>query len=234
PEGSSELSATVTDPSDPDGSSEKINWKVDNGLPTTKRKLSEPLTTLSDDVEHNVYFNAFDMQLESEDDREGFVVGELRLDEDGWYNYYGFPEEPLESPFHFSHSGTEIKGITYGNLGTGGLTKTAFEQSYTDKDPGGPFIPGFGTHTVEHRAIDASGNIGKADKFKATVLPGEALTCTDTVTETHDGDLDVKKGVTCLEDVHVKGNVNVQNGASLMASDSTIDKDLHADGANEV
>ena len=51
-----------------------------------------------------------------------------------------------ESPFQFRHSGTVVKALTYGNLGTGGLSKAGFEQDLPDSHPGGGFIPGFGTH----------------------------------------------------------------------------------------
>ena len=139
---------------------------MDNVLPTAPRELSEPLTTLEGATEHNVYFGEFTMGLEPQDDEEGFVVGEFRLNEDGWFNYFGFPDEPFGTPFKFAHSGTVVKALTYGNLGTGGLSKAAFEQTFPD------FEPGYGTHKVEHRAIDASGNIGNPEEFKATVLPG--------------------------------------------------------------
>ena len=74
-----------------------------------------------------------------------------------------------------------MKALTYGNLGTGGLSKATFEQSFTDAHPSGGFEPGYGTHTVEHRAIDAAGNIGDADHFRATVLPGGSPECTTAV-----------------------------------------------------
>jgi len=37
-----------------------------------------------------VYFGEFDMKLEPTDDQPGFVVGEFRLNGDGWFNYFGF------------------------------------------------------------------------------------------------------------------------------------------------
>ena len=171
------LSATVTDPANPIGASETRSWTVDNVLPTAPRELSEPLTSLSQVTEHNVYFGEFDMELEPTDDQPGFVVGEFRLNGDGWFNYFGFPEQPEGTPFTFSHSGKDVKALTYGNLGTGGLSKATFEQSFTDAHPSGGFEPGYGTHTVEHRAIDAAGNIGDADHFRATVLPGGSPEC---------------------------------------------------------
>jgi hypothetical protein len=225
--GSHELSATVTDPADPGGESETLTWTVDNELPSAPRELSEPLTALSGDTEHNVYFGEFTMGLEPQDDEEGFVVGEFRLNGDGWFNYFGFPDQPFGTPFKFSHSGTVVKALTYGNLGTGGLSKAAFEQSYPD------FEPGYGTHTVEHRAIDASGNIGSAESFKATVLPGESPECTTTLTGKQEKVV-VWSGVTCLEDANVVDGVRVRPGASLVASNSSIKGGLESTGAGVV
>ena len=227
PVGTHELSATVTDPADPGGESETLTWTVDNVLPSAPRELSEPLTALSGDTEHNVYFGEFTMGLEPTDDEEGFVVGEFRLNQDGWFNYFGFPDEPFGTPFKFAHSGSVVKALVYGNLGTGGLSKAAFEQSYPD------FEPGYGTHMVEHRAIDASGNIGAADEFKATVLPGESPECT-TVLSGKLKKVVVWGGVTCLEDANVVGGVRVRPGASLVASDSSIKGGLEAKGAQVV
>ena len=225
--GTHSLSATVTDPANPSGPSETRTWTVDNELPTAPRELSEPLTTLSGDTEHNVYFGEFTMGLDPQDDEEGFVVGEFRLNEDGWFNYFGFPDEPFGTPFKFAHSGTVVKALTYGNLGTGGLSKAAFEQTFPD------FEPGYGTHLVEHRAIDASGNIGDAESFNATVLPGESPECTTTLTGKQKKVV-VWSGVTCLKDANVTGGLRVRPGASVVATDSTIKGGLETQDANVV
>jgi hypothetical protein len=228
PKGSSELSVTVTDPLNPDGDSENISWTIDNGLPTAPKMLSKPLATIEGNVEHNVYFNEFDVFLEPKDDQPGYVVGELRLNGRGWYNYYGFPDEPEGTPFTFSHSGTDVKALTYGNLGSGGLATVTFEQSFSS------FIPGFGTHVIEHRAIDATGNIGDAGKFQATVLPGKSPTCTNTITGSYNGGLVITEGVTCLDKAQVRGGVTVRNGASLVATNSVINGGLQAENAKTV
>src|SRR5699024_7382084 len=204
PEGPSTLSATVTDPENEENGSETISWTVDNQLPEAPKELSESLVTLDGKDEHHVYFNEFDITLDPQDDLDGFVVGELRLNEDGWYSYAGFPKDMVGDPFNFSHSGIDEADLTYGNLGSGGIAKATFEQSYTEDDPGGKFIPGFGTHKIEHRAIDAAGNIGNASEFTATVLPGDLLTCTTTLTDDINGDLAINdEGVTCLENVTI-------------------------------
>ena len=225
PDGPSELSATVTDSLNPDGNSDRISWTIDNGLPTAPKTLSKPLASLTGETEHNVYFNNFDILLEPEDDQSGYIVGELRLNGRGWYNYFGFPDEQEGTPFTFSHSGTDVKELTYGNLGTGGLATVTFEQSYSS------FIPGFGTHVIEHRAIDATGNIGEAEAFQATVLPGDPLACTETITGNYNGGLVIAAGVVCLENAKVNGGVTIDDRASLVATGSTINGGLQSNGA---
>jgi hypothetical protein len=236
--GTYSLTATVTDPADPGGVSDTIEWTVDNVLPTAHRTVSEPLTTLADDLEHPVYFGGWDMFLDPQDDLTGyddqrFVVGQLRLNRDGWFNYFGFPEQE-NAPFQFRHSGTNVKALTYGNLGTGGLSRATFEQTLPDDHPSGGFIPGFGTHFVEHRAIDPAGNYGDAESYRATVLPGESPECTTTVSGPRSRPLTVASGVTCLVDATVNAPVLVRSGASLVATDSTINGSLVATGAEAV
>ncbi|MGK5740274.1 M64 family metallopeptidase [Micromonospora sp. URMC 103] len=237
--GTHKLAATVTDPADPGGVSDRVEWTVDNALPTAPRRLSEPLTRLAGGTDHPVYFNGWDMWLDPQDDHTGYdeeryVVGQLRLDKDGWYNYFGFPEQPMpSSPFQFRHSGTDVKALTYGNLGTGGLSKAAFEQTLPDDHPGGGFVPGFGTHLVEHRAIDAAGNVGRSSSYQATVLPGSSPECTTTLTG-RQSRVVATEGVTCLTGAQVAGGVTVRAGASLVVRDSAINGGVTATGAQAV
>jgi hypothetical protein len=239
PAGTHRLAATVTDPADPGGVSDRVEWTVDNAAPTAPRRLSDPLTTLPGAVEHPVYFDGWDMLLEPRDDLTGYpgqryVVGQLRLNRDGWFNYFGFPEQPMPtSPFQFRHSGTNVKALTYGNLGTGGLSRATFEQSLPDDHPSGGFVPGFGTHLVEHRAIDPAGNIGPAASYRATVLPGASPACTVTLTGRQTR-VTASQGVTCVTDAHVTGHVTVRAGASLVVRDSTISGTLVSTGAQAV
>ena len=238
PSGTYSLTATVTDPADPGGVSDTEEFTVDNVLPTAHRTLSTAaLTTLDDDVEHPVYFNGWDMFLDPKDDQTGYdeeryVVGQLRLDRDGWFNYFGFPEQE-DAPFQFRHSGTDIKALTYGNLGTGGLSRATFEQTLPDDHPSGGFIPGFGTHFVEHRAIDPAGNYGDAESYRATVLPGGSPECTQTLSGSQSS-LTVSSGVTCLVDASVSGLVTVRAGGSLVVTDSTLSGGLRSTGAEAV
>jgi len=237
PEGTFQLTAILADPAEPNGQTDSLTWSVDNVLPTAPRKLSKPLTTIADQVEHNVYFNEFEMLLEPQDDQSGYdqplyVAAEFQLNRGGWYNYFGFPDKPMGTPFKFTHSGLDVRGLTYGNLGTGGHAKVPWEQLYLDHEIFGTFWPGFGTHTVEHRAIDPAGNIGLPGMFKATVLPGKSPEPTNTVTGQHKGKLVVEKGVTLIDGATINGDVVVKPGASLVVSDgSTIKGDLQADRA---
>lgn len=230
--GTHTLVATATDPA---GASDSVEWTVDNALPTAPRRLSTPLTTLPGALEHPVYFDGWDMWLEPRDDQTGrYVVGQFRLDKDGWFNYFGFPEQPMPtSPYQFRHSGTSVKALTYGNLGTGGLSRATFEQTLPDDHPSGGFVPGFGTHLVEHRAIDPAGNIGPAASYRATVLPGASPTCTRTLTG-RQSSVTVTSGVTCLTNAQVAGQVTVRAGASLVVRQSTVSGTVVATRAQAV
>jgi hypothetical protein len=230
--GTHRLVATATDPA---GATDSVEWTVDNARPTAPRRLSTPLTTLPGTLEHPVYFDGWDMWLEPRDDQAGrYVVGQFRLDKDGWFNYFGFPEQPMPaSPFQFRHSGTSVKALTYGNLGTGGLSRATFEQTLPDDHPSGGFVPGFGTHLVEHRAIDPAGNIGPAASYRATVIPGASPACTTTLTGRQTR-VTATQGVTCLTNAQVAGQVTVRPGASLVVRSSTITGTLVATRAEAV
>jgi len=234
PAGTHTLVAKLTD----GAVSDSVEWKIDNVDPTAHRTLSAPLTTSTTAAGQGIYFDGWDMLLDPKDDTTGYegtpaVVGQLRLDGDGWFNYFGFPEKPMpQSPFEFRHSGTVVKALTYGNLGTGGVSKAAFEQTLPDTHPAGGFIPGFGTHTVEHRAIDPAGNYSIPESYKATALPGAALACGTTVTGAQ-ASVNATTGVTCVSGATVSGAVTVAAGASVLVSSSTVGS-LTATGAEAV
>jgi hypothetical protein len=233
PAGTSSLVATVTD----GALSDSVEWKIDKVAPTAARSLSTPLTSVAGEaLEHPVYFGGWDMRLDPKDDTTGYtgtpaVVGQFRLNGDGWFNYFGFPEKE-NSAFEFRPSGQVVKALTYGNLGTGGMSSAGFIQTLPDDHPNGRHIPGFGTHLVEHRAIDPAGNYGKVDSYRATVLPGAELTCATTVTG-NQATVNVAGGVTCLSGATVSGAVNVAPGASVLIKNSTVGS-LTANGAEAV
>ncbi|RKQ87099.1 IgA peptidase M64 [Solirubrobacter pauli] len=233
PEGTHTLVAKVSD----GALSDSVEWRVDNVDPTAHRRLSDPAAKSTTDA-HGIYFNGWDMWLDPKDDTTGYegtpaVVGQFRLNKDGWFVYFGFPEKPMpESPYEFRHSGQVVKALTYGNLGTGGISKAGFEQDLPDSHPGGGFIPGFGTHKVEHRAIDPAGNYSVPEEYTATALPGAALTCGTTVTGTQ-ASVNATTGVTCVDGATVSGAVTVAAGASVLVKNSTVGS-LSATGAEAV
>ncbi|WP_084285049.1 M64 family metallopeptidase [Solirubrobacter soli] len=218
------LSATVTDPKAPDLGSDTRTWTVDNSDPTTTATLSTPLSSQP----HNIYFEQFTMGITAQDESPGYVTPEFRLDHDGWFNYFGWPDASAGTPYLFTPRGTDIKNLTYGSLGSGGMSKAPFEQSYPD------FKPGYGTHTVEHHAIDAAGNVGPATEYSATVIPGAKPACTTTITGARAGSVVADSGVTCLDKAQVGGDVIVKTGASVVSTGSSITGRLDAGGANAV
>ena len=111
----------------------------------------------------------------------------------------------------FTPRGTNIKELIYGSLASEGLSPQPWE----------PREPGWGTHRIEYRAIDAAGNIGDAKAYRVT-FEG-TLACTATVSGAHKGDVAVKDGVTCLAPgATVTGNVTVASGASLVATNARV------------
>ncbi|GAA1527100.1 M64 family metallopeptidase [Actinomadura kijaniata] len=120
--------------------SQKRTWTVDANRPTATFELSKAARAKGGGY---VFDGPFTMRLTGADDRPGTVVNEFRVDGDGWFNYFGWPTDSTK-PFLFTENGTVIDHLTYGKLGKG-------------------------RHTIEYRAIDAAGNIGKARKFVVTL-----------------------------------------------------------------
>jgi hypothetical protein len=162
--GTHTLAATVTDPADPEGESQTRSWTVDNTPPTVEYVLSEPMRveTGADGLRHYHFQDQFTMELIPSDDQPGYVVGEFRVNGDGWHHYYGWPDAPPGTPYLFTPRGTNIKELIYGSLGTEGLSPQPWEARE----------PGWGTHRIEYRAIDAAGNISQAGEFLVTISPG--------------------------------------------------------------
>jgi hypothetical protein len=204
--GTHTLTATVGD--------ETRTWTVDARRPTATYELSEPLLAGAGSY---VYNGPFTMDLDGADDTPGYVVREFRTDGDGWFNYFGWPTDP-DAPFLFTEQGTEIDDLVYGKLGVPRL-------SPWDEVP-----TSYGTHTIEYRSIDPSGNTGAAGAFDVTLLPAPPA-CTTTITGRHNGPLTVRSGVTCLAGATVAGPVTVSPGAALVATDATISGPVTADRA---
>ncbi|ANW21781.1 peptidase [Streptomyces clavuligerus] len=154
PPGTHRLTAAIA------GTDARLSWTVDATPAVAAPELSEPLRTVhrpGRPVEY-VYDGPFTMRLTGRDDRGGAVVTQFRVDGDGWQTYYGWPTDARE-PYRFTPGGTEIDGLVHGKLGT--------HRGVPWEDA----TPDYGTHTIEYRTIDASGNISSARPFLVTLLP---------------------------------------------------------------
>ena len=229
PAGKHTLTATVTDPgarpaATPPPASTRT-WAVDTTMPSVAYTLSSPVVVspAPADVRHYFVRDAFTMKLDPTDDQPGYVVAEFRVNGDGWHHYYGWPDAPPGTPFRFTARGTNIKELIYGSLGSEGLSPQPWEARE----------PGWGTHLIEYRGLDAAGNISPGKAFRVTVMPSPV--CTNTITGSHAGDLRVSSsGVTCLNGATVTGGITVDPGASLVAASTRIDGPITARGAATV
>jgi len=194
------------------------SWTIDATPPTVSFALSTPIASVSapDGRSHFFFRDDMTMKLEPVDDRPGYVVAEFRVDGDGWHHYYGWPDAPAGTPFRFTPRGTNIKELIYGSLSAEGLSPQPWERRE----------PGWGTHTIAYRAIDAAGNIGSARSFRVTVMP--RLRCTTTISGERSGDLAIDSGVTCLDRASVTGSITISAGASIIATNSSIREDVIA------
>ncbi|MEW2356072.1 M64 family metallopeptidase [Spirillospora sp. NPDC029432] len=120
-------------------------WTVDATPPEVAYELSEAAAThrRPGRPPEYVFDGPFTMRLSPSDDRPGTVVGEFRVDGDGWYHYFGWPTDST-APFRFTADGTVIDHLSYGGIGKG-------------------------RHTIEYRAIDPAGNAGKPRRFTVTL-----------------------------------------------------------------
>ncbi|MBA2301624.1 MAG: hypothetical protein H0W08_03220 [Acidobacteria bacterium] len=155
----------MTDRSWSDSAAHTLERIVDNSMPTVKYALSTPVETkaLVDGTPHYAFRDEFTMQLEPSDDQKGYVVAECRVNGDGWHHDYGWPDAAEGTPFKFTPRGTTIKELVYGSLSREGLSPQPWEERK----------PGYGTHRIEYRAIDAAGNIGPAKAFTVTLEPAK-------------------------------------------------------------
>ncbi|MFI0356538.1 M64 family metallopeptidase [Actinomadura sp. 9N407] len=130
---------------DGDGGGKTREWTIDARQPTVSYELSEATETRQRPGRppEYVFDGPLTMRLAPSDDRPGTVVGEFRVDGDGWYHYFGWPTDST-APFRFTERGTVIDHLSYGGIGKG-------------------------RHTIEYRAIDAAGNPGKPKRFIATL-----------------------------------------------------------------
>ncbi|WP_417563215.1 M64 family metallopeptidase [Microbacterium sp.] len=169
----------------------EVRWKVDNVAATTEPVIGEAVSSSvdADGVRHYVADDTFTMDLKGTDDQDGYVVSEFRVDGDGWHHYYGWPSDST-APFRFTPTGINVDDLIYGNLGTDGISLSPFHKR----------TPGYGTHEIEYRSIDAAGNIADAGTFRVTVRDPKAsvdpaLSAT-AVAQCRDGRISVDLSVT--------------------------------------
>lgn len=222
--GTHTLTATVAGPGPDAPVAVTRTWMVDNTGPTVAYTLSQEVASVArvDAVRHYFIRDEFTMKLDATDDQPGYVVAEFRVNGDGWHHYYGWPDAPPGTPYKFTPRGTTIKDLVYGSLGAEGLSPQPWE----------PREPGWGTHRVEYRGIDAAGNIGAARAFRVTFMPSPV--CATTVSGQHAGELRVTAGTTCLDRATIVGPVTVSAGASLVAANSRITGTVTSTGAERV
>jgi hypothetical protein len=222
--GTHELSVTAGYAgSDASAKPEIRTWTIDNTEPVVAATVATPIATIAGAEPHYFVRDEFTMKLDPSDDQPGYVVAEFRVNADGWHHYYGWPDAPPGTPFKFTSRGTAIKELVYGSLSSEGLSPQPWE----------PREPGWGTHRIEYRGIDAAGNLGTAKAFKVTVEG--TLACTRTVTGKQTGDLAVNEGITCLApDAILSGNVSVAAGASLVVTKASVTGGISAINAGTI
>jgi hypothetical protein len=136
--------------------SKTLTWKVDAQRPEVSYELTPPAAT---EGRAYVFDDRFAMRLTPRD-TDGPAVAEFQVDGDGWFRYFGWPTAP-DAPFVFTPLGTEIDHLVYGKLGR------PARATPWDHVP-----PGYGRHTIEYRAIDAAGNVGRTRRFTVVLRRG--------------------------------------------------------------
>ncbi|MEV5703979.1 M64 family metallopeptidase [Actinoallomurus sp. NPDC052274] len=146
--GTHTVTARAVDPAT-GATSEPLTWTVDAQRPTVSAVFSTPAAKQGKEY---VFDNEFTMKLSPSDDATGATLAEFQVDRDGWFRYFGWPTDST-APFRFTPLGTKVDDLIYGKLGTPARA-VAWEN----------VPPGYGHHTIEYRAIDAAGNVGKTTK----------------------------------------------------------------------
>jgi hypothetical protein len=151
--GTHTVTARAVDPAT-GAESAPLSWTVDAQRPVVAAEFSRPAAT---DGRTKVFDDQFTMKLDSSDDSSGTTLAEFQVDGDGWYRYFGWPTDS-GAPFLFTPLGTNIDDLFYGKLG-----KPARAVAWENVPPG------YGRHTIEYRAVDAAGNVGKTTRIEVVL-----------------------------------------------------------------
>jgi hypothetical protein len=145
---------TVTARAVDGAASPPLTWTVDAQRPVVSAEFSPSAAT---DGKAKVFDDRFTMKLTPSDDTSGTPLAEFQVDGDGWYRYYGWPTDS-KAPFLFTPLGTNIDDLFYGKLG-----KPARAVAWENVPPG------YGRHTIEYRAVDTAGNVGRTTKVEVVL-----------------------------------------------------------------
>jgi len=151
--GTHRVTARAVDPAT-GAASPPLAWTVDAQRPTVSAEFSRPART---NGRTKVFDDRFTMRLNPADDSSGTTLAEFQVDGDGWYRYFGWPTDST-APFLFTPLGTNVDDLFYGKLG-----KPARAVAWENVPPG------YGRHTIEYRAVDAAGNIGKTTEIEVVL-----------------------------------------------------------------
>jgi hypothetical protein len=151
--GTHRVTARAVDPAT-GAASPPLAWTVDAQRPTVSAEFSRPART---NGRTKVFDDRFTMRLNPADDSSGTTLAEFQVDGDGWYRYFGWPTDS-SAPFLFTPLGTNVDDLFYGKLG-----KPARAVAWENVPPG------YGRHTIEYRAVDAAGNIGKTTEIEVVL-----------------------------------------------------------------
>lgn len=91
------------------------------------------------------------------------------------------------------------------------------------------------SESVRYSAVHEDGTVYFTDRSNIySFFPEAGTTCDETITGTHQGQLVIESGTTCIEDATLGGGIEVHSHASAVMSDSSLRGPLTATGAEQV
>lgn len=118
-----------------------------------------------------------------------------------------------------------VDGLIYGNAASRIFTFDPDSQEFTILD----------SESVRYSAVHEDGTVYFTDRSNIySFFPEAGTTCDETITGTHQGQLVIESGTTCIEDATLGGGIEVHSHASAVMSDSSLRGPLTATGAEQV